>query len=339
MNTATIASLQAKLWYNDLFADVPKMLFMDRFMGESSNNPVMVCKDLTAKPGNAIEFGLSTKLSGNGTDGDDELEGNEEAIQTYQTELLVDQKRHAVRLKGRMDEKKVAYKMRTDAKEKLKIWWAEKIDQELLDKACGKTSSTFANTPTAPSANRAVWAGGVAADNSLTATMTFDTKCIDSAKELATTCSPKVRPIRLEDKAYQGLAVYVILVHPYQATALRQDPVWVAAQKDANTRGAENPILSGALGIYNGCLVYEHEGIYKFNNGSAVSIARAVLMGQQAVVYGEGAPERWVEKEFDYGNKWGISAGRIFGVIKPVFNSEDYGLITITTAAARASTA
>lgn len=339
MNTSTIAALRAKLWYKELFADVPTILFLSRFMGESANSAIQVVRDLTAKPGDTVEFGLSTKLSGDGTEGDDELEGNEEEISTYNDTLVVNQLRHAVRLKGNMEEKKVAYSMRKDAKAKLSIWWAERIDNEVLYKLCGNTSKTFANTPTAPSANRAIWAGGVSADNDLTAAMTFDTKVLDAAKELAITSSPKVRPIRLSDQQHRGEAVYIAILHPFQATALRQDPVWNQAQRDANLRGSSNPILSGAFGIYNGIVVYQHEGIYKFNNSGSVSIARAVLMGQQAGIMGVGQDEKWVEEMFDYRNKYGISAGRIFGVIKPVFNSEDYGLITMTTAAAAASTA
>lgn len=337
--TKSISALQAKLWYKTLFADVPTILFMSRFMKSSTNTPIQVVRDLSAKPGDTVEFGLSTKLSGEGTSGDDELEGNEEEITTFNDTLKVNQLRHAVRLKGRMDEKKVAYSMRADAKEKLTIWWAERIDQELLDKMAGKTSSVFANTPTAPTSNRVIFAGGAANENAIDATMKMDTKVIDAAKELAITASVKVRPIRLNDKQHTGEAVYIMIVHPFQATALRQDPVWNQAQRDANVRGSSNPILSGSFGIYNNVIVYQHEGVYKFNNTGSVAIARATLMGQQAAIFGIGKDEQWKEKEFDYGNKWGISAGRIFGVIKPVFNSEDYGLITVTTAAAKASTA
>ena len=337
--TKSISALRAKLWYKVLFADVPTILFMTRFMSPKSSSPIQVVRDLSAKPGDTVEFGLSTKLSGSGIEGDEELEGNEEEISTFNDTLVVNQLRHAVRLKGRMDEKKVAYSMRSDAKEKLTIWWAERIDQEILDKLGGKTTSTFANTPTAPTTNRSIWAGGVAADNSLTAVMKFDTKVIDAAKEMAITATVKVRPIRLNDKQHTGESVYIMIIHPYQATSLRNDSVWNQAQRDANIRGSSNPILSGAFGIYNGVVIYQHEGVYKFNNGSAIPIARASLMGQQAAIFGIGRDEQWKEKEFDYGNKWGISAGRIFGVIKPVFNSEDYGVITVTTAAAVASTA
>lgn len=337
--TQSISALRAKLWYKNLFADVQTMVFMDRFMGEGPNNPIQVCRDLTKGKGQYIEFGLSTKLSGDGVSGDDELEGNEEEILTYQTELAIDQLRHAVRLKGRMDEQKVAYNMRQDAKEKLKIWWAERIDRDIIAKLSGDTSKTFANTPTAPTSGRVIYAGGAANENALTATMVMDTKVLDAAKEKALTVSPKVRPIKMDNKQNTGEAYYVVLMHPYQLTALRKDPVWNQAQREANSRGADNPILSGAAGIWNGMAIFQHELAYTFTNGGSVACARAILMGQQAAIFGIGEDERWVEEEKDYKNKWGISAGRIFGTIKPVFNSQDYGLITISTAAAAASTA
>lgn len=338
-NTQSIAALRAKLWYKELFADVPTMLFMNRFMGEGANSPIQVVRNLQKSAGEYIEFGLSTKLSGDGVTGDDELEGNEEEILTYQNELHIDQLRHAVRLKGRMDEKKVAYQMRKDAKEKLKIWWAERIDREILAKLCGDTTKTFANTPTAPSANRAIWAGNAGADNSLTAGMVMDTKVLDAAKELALTVSPKVRPIKMEGSQETGESKYIVIMHPYQFTALRKDPVFNQIQREANVRGSANPLMTGAVAEYNGLIIYQHELAYRFTNTGSVTCARAILMGQQAGIMGIGEDERWTEEEKDYKNKWGIAAGRIFGVIKPKFNSEDYGVITIATAAAKATTA
>jgi len=337
--TVSISALRAKLWYKELFADVPTMLFMNRFMGEGANSPIQVVRDLTKQKGEYIEFGLSTKLSGDGVTGDDELEGNEEEILTYQDELHIDQLRHAVRLTGQMDEQKVAYKMRKDAKEKLKIWWAERIDREILWKLSGYTSKTFANTPTAPSANRSIWAGNAGADNSITAGMTMDTKVLDAAKELALTCSPKVRPIKMEGSQETGEAKYVVIMHPYQFSALRKDPVYQQVQREANVRGSKNPIMSGAVAEYNGLVIYQHELAYYFTNTGSVTCARALLLGQQAGIMGIGRDEKWVEQNKDYENKWGISAGRIFGVIKPVFNSEDYGMITMATAAAAVTTA
>jgi N4-gp56 family major capsid protein len=338
-NTQSIAGLRSKVWYKELFADVQTMLFMKRFMGESPNNPIQVVRDLEKGAGEYVEFGLSTKLSGDGVTGDDEMEGNEEEILTFQTELHIDQLRHAVRLKGRMDEKKVAYKMRKDSKEKLTIWWAERLDKEFLWKLSGVTSKNFANTPTAPSANRSIWAGNAGADNSLTAAMVMDTKCLDAAKELALTVSPKVRPIKNENSQETGEAKYICIMTPYQFSGLKKDPVFNQACRDAHERGGSNPIFTGAIKEYNGIYIYQHELAYAFTNTNGVTCARAILMGQQAGIMGIGEDERWTEEEKDYKNKWGIAAGRIFGVIKPVFNSEDYGVITIATAAAKSTTA
>lgn len=347
MDTQSISALRASVWYKKLFADVSTILFMDKFMGEGENNPIQVITDLKKQPGDTIVVPLTTKLSAAGVAGDAELEGNEEEIVSYSFSASINQLRQAVRLKGKMDEKKIAYSMRTDAKDKLKLWWAERFDKEILAKLCGDldnkvlADTSFANTPTAPTSDRAVWAGGVSADSSLTTAMKMDTKVLDKAKQTALLASPKVRAIKMEDSAYKGTDVYVAIIHPYQATDLRQDPVWNQTMREAAVRGNDNPLLTGALGVYNGIIVHQHELIYLHATGgsSSASIARGILMGQQAGVFLKGKDAEWVEKSFDFGNKWAIACGYIFGVQKTKFNSKDYGLITMATAAAAASTA
>jgi N4-gp56 family major capsid protein len=166
----------------------------------------------------------------------------------------------------------------------------------------------------------------------------MDTKVLDAAKQtalIAPSGGTRVRPLRINGKQY-----YVAILHPYDATNLRQDPVWNQAQRDANVRGEKNPIFSGALGVYNGIIIHEHEYVYRTNDGSgSANVARNVLCGQQAGVLAWGSPVKWVEKSFDYGNSWGISVGAIFGTIKPIFNSIDYGVVTMFAASAAASTA
>lgn len=308
---------------------------MTRFIGTSEQSMVQELEDFRKEKGSNISFGLGTKLSGAGITGDSTLEASEEAMVDYDEDVVIDQLRHAVRLTGRMDEQKNAYDMRTSAKNRLADWWAERIDAEILDKICGKTTSTFSNTPTAAASSRSVFAGGQSAVGNVTSTMKMDCKCIDKAVQTAKLASPMVRPLRVNGKAH-----YVLILHPYDATNLRQDPVWAQAQRDANVRGESNPIFDGSLGMYNGVVVHEHEYVYRTNDGSGSAyVARNVLCGQQAAVIAWGEEGRWVEKSFDYGNSWGISCGAIFGVIKPLFNSVDYGVITIFAASAAASTA
>jgi N4-gp56 family major capsid protein len=230
--STTIAGLRAQLWRKDLFADVRDELFMTRFMGTTEQDMIQELEDLKKEKGSVINFGLGMKLSGAGTEGDSTLESAEETMQDYDETITINQLRHAVRLVGNMDEKKSAYDMRVSAKNRLADWWAERIDYEILHKLGGDTAATFANTPTVADATRSVFAGGVAAAGSVTTAMKFDTKVLDKAKQLAVLASPKIRPVKVNGKPY-----YVAILHPYDATNLRQDPVWQQAQREANIRG------------------------------------------------------------------------------------------------------
>lgn len=334
-DSASLAALRPQLWRKQLFADARDNLFMSRFIGTGAQSMIQELEDLKKEKGTKITFGLGMKLSGAGITGDNTAEGNEEAMTDYAEDVEIDQLRNQVRLTGKMDEKKNAYDMRTSAKDRLADWWAERIDQELLDKLCGKTTSTFANTPTAAASSRSIFSGGQASIGAITTANKIDCKVLDAAKQAAKLASPIVKPLRIGGKEY-----YVAILHPYDATNLRQDPVWNQAQRDANIRGEENPIFSGALGMYNGIIIHEHEYVYRTNDGSgAAYVARNILCGQQAGVLAWGAPVGWVEKTFDYDNKWGVSVGAIFGTIKPLFNSVDYGVVTMFAASAAASTA
>ena len=335
MASVSIAALRPELWRKALFADVRDNLYMTRFIGNTEQSMIQELEDLAKAKGSNISFGLGMKLSGSGVAGDTSLEGSEDTLTDYDEDVAINQLRNGVVLTGQMDEKKNVYDMRERAKNALSDWWAERIDQELMDKLCGKTTSTFANTPTAAASSRAIYAGGAGSIGAITTSMKMDTKVLDAAKQTAILASPRIKPVRVDGKQY-----YVAILHPYDATNLRQDPVWAQAQRDANVRGEENPIFSGALGIWNGIIVHEHEYVYRTNDGSgAAYVARNVLCGQQAGVIAWGAPVKWVEKSFDYGNQWGISVGAIFGCIKPIFNSVDYGVITMNAASAAASTA
>lgn len=333
--TLTAAALRPELWRKQLFADTRDNVYATRFMGSTEQSMIQELEDLRAQAGTNVSFGLGMKLSGSGVTGDNELEGNEEVLTDYDEDLAIDQLRHAVRLKGRMDEKKSAYNLRTRAKNALSDWWAERLDQEIIDKLCGKTTSAFANTPTAAAATRSIWAGGAANTAAVTAAMKMDTKVLDAAKEMATMATPKVKPIRIGGKQY-----FVALLHPYSVTALKQDPVYNQSVREAAERGKDNPIFTGAISEYNGIVIHEHEYVYRTNDGSGSAyVARNILCGQQAGVFAWGEAVSWVEKSFDYGNSWGISCGAIFGTIKPIFNAVDYGVVTMFSAAAAASTA
>ena len=132
-----------------------------------------------------------------------------------------------------------------------------------------------------------------------------------------------------------------MVISPYQARDLKADPKWIEAQKHANVRGEKNPIFSGAIGIYDGIVIHEHERVPRTDTGaSGTAVGHAMLLGAQAGIFTEGERPRYVTKEFDYNNQVGFAISRMCGMKKVQFQFngtdwEDFGVINVMTAAER----
>jgi N4-gp56 family major capsid protein len=161
---------------------------------------------------------------------------------------------------------------------------------------------------------------------------------IDKAVEAARTASPMIRPLKMNGKDY-----YVAFLHDYQVTDLRINTStgqWFDIQKAALQGGnQDSPIFNGALGEYNGVLLYRWNRIPVAPSSAAAgagNVRRAVLCGAQAAMLAFGqdnSPSKftWVEKLFDFDNQFGVAAGTIFGLKKTVFNSVDFSTVVMPT--------
>lgn len=331
--------LTVKLWARKLFQEALKQTWLYKFMGPDSSNAIQVLNDTSKGPGDRITVGLRMQLSGNGVLGDGTLEGNEEALTTYSDNLVINQLRHAVRSDGKMSEQRIPFSIREEARQGLADWWAGRIDLALFNQLAGNTAEsdtrlTGANATTAPTSNGVSYPNGLSSEASVASGTTsniFKLNYIDQAVEKAKTNSPLIRPLRVngEDK-------YLIFLHPYQVTDLRQNTAtgqWLDIQKAVYQASKENnPIYKGALGEYNGVILHESTRVPFVTT----NVARALFMGAQAgaIAFGQGYAQNrlaWVEELFDYGNQLGVSAGMIFGAKKMVFNSQDFGTVVIPT--------
>ncbi len=339
--------LAVKLWSKRLFREALKETFISRFMGTSKDSLIYV-KDETSKgAGDKITYGLRMQLSSAGVSGDGTLEGNEEALSTYNDSIVIDQLRHAVRSDGRMSEQRVPFSVREEAMAGLRDWWADRMDTAFFNQIAGNTGQTDTKytglqatvAPSTTSGNARIIYGPVSTtENSLSsasASGNFQLTLLDKAITMAKTSTPLIRPLRVN-----GSAKYVAFLHPHQVYSLRTDATanritWYDAQK-ARVNGGEtdNPIFNGALGEYNGVVLHESTRVPLAT--STTTVRRAVFCGAQAACFATGqgsSPERmtWVEELFDYGNQLGVSAGMIWGLKKTVFNSIDFGTIVIST--------
>lgn len=358
--------LAVKVWSKALANEAYRRTFIGKFIGEGEDSLIQEKVDLKKSAGDKITCGLNVQLQGEGVQGDATLEGNEEALQFYDDALYVDQLRHASRTKGRMTEQRVPYNLRNTMRGRLGDWWARRMDTSFFNQICGYTAETRTkftgnNAVIAPSANRHIWQGGKSNDEGLLAADTFTLELIDIARQTAETASteantgPLVRPL-----PYEGNDMYVMFLHDYQVHDLRTNTTsgqWLDIQKAAMQGGdvRDNPIFSGALGIYNGVVLHKASrvtnGVSSADGSSVANTRRAVLCGAQsaAIAFGsENGATRytWVEEMFDYGNQLGVSAGSIFGLKKTKYvpednsatNAEDFGTVVVSTYAVKATT-
>lgn len=350
-------SLTRKAWSARLFEEVLKTCWSGKFMGEGSDSLCQIKTELKKDKGDQITVGLRMQLTGDGVSGDAVLEGNEEALTFYSDALIIDQLRWAVRNRAGMTSQRVLFDLRMEAKEGLRDWWAGRLDYWFFNQLCGNTAQTDVRytgmqAAIAPDTNHRLWQSisttSIANDESLTSTDVFNLTLIDRAVVRAktldniatTTGAVPIRPIMVG-----GDPKYVLFLHPYQVYQLRTNTntgQWLDIQKAAITGGqiSKNPIYTGAMAEYNGCVIHEAfriaNGIHSTTGAAQTNVRRAVLCGAQAAIVAFGAGSgptqmSWDEETFDYEELYGVKAGMIAGLKKTRFNSLDFGVLTLSS--------
>lgn len=336
--------LAVKRWSRGLMKESLKNTHVMQFMGEGSNNVVQIKTELSKAEGDKVTFGLRLQLKGDGVAGDGTLQGNEEALVTYEDSVTIDQLRHAVRSKGKMSEQRVPFTVRDEARDGLADWWADRMDFAFFNQVCGNTAEadtrrTGMQAATAPSTNRVIYQNAPTAEGSLSSADTFDITLIDACVERAMTGGSSGDQIPLVPLRIGREKKYVMFLHPYQVFDLRTSTTtgqWLDIQKAAMSGGqiTKNPIYTGALGEYNGVILHVNTRIPAAPTNA--SARRAVFLGAQAAAIAFGREKgknvySWSEELFDYKNQLGVGAGCIWGMKKCQFNSEDFGSIVVST--------
>ncbi len=327
-------------------------------MGKGMSNIVEMRDELKKGRGDRVRYFLRQLATGDGVVHGETLEGSEESLDYQDDELYINQLRHAVRFENEnISEQRVFLNVRMDGKNLLSEWLRDRFDRIYFNHLCGNTAienlaapSKFNgfNTISDYDSTRTVRAGGGANDQTLNSqsSNTFNLGLVDAAIERAKTADVPLRPINVN-----GQELYVMYLHPYQVTDLRDsDSQWYANMTAAMNGGSinDNPIFTGALGVHNGVVFIENnrvtQGVHSSTGVSQANVRRAVLCGAQACTmafgrYGSQDPEKlsWTEQRFDYDEEVGIAIKTIFGLKRNRFNGVDYGSIVVPTYAVAAS--
>jgi len=344
-----------KLWSKELYRETRKKTVATKFIGTSSDSLIQILDDTQKHPGDKITYSLRMQLAGAGVLGFGVLQGQEEAMTFYTNALLIDNLRHAVKLQGSVSQQRVPWDLLNEAKMALSDWYASRYDVAVLNHLGGNAAQTDGrytgnNQPSAPDANHQIFAGGASNEASLTATDTFTLSLVDQCVARAKTATPAIRPVRLRQGEY-----YVMFLHPYQVQALRKSTTsgdWKDIQLAAMQGGQieNNPIFTGALGVFNGVILHEDARVPYGDNtqnllhtdlgnpaAGTTNVARALFCGAQAAVIAFGrnynwpTKYKWVTQADDYEDQVGVAVGSVFGCIKSTFANSDFATIVTST--------
>lgn len=138
--------LAQQRWSNSLAVETETQQYFRKFMGTDRNSPVLVLKDLERKAGEKITHALRIKLTGDGVENDDIIQGTsaEQDLNFYSDHLYIGQRRKGTKSKGKMSEQRIAYNIRQHGRDALATWFAEDIDQQIFLYACGIPSASTA---------------------------------------------------------------------------------------------------------------------------------------------------------------------------------------------------
>jgi N4-gp56 family major capsid protein len=360
-NFTNLTTEQKTVWSRDLWMAARNASFTMRFTGRGPNSMIQRITELTkSEKGDRAVLTLVADLEGDGVVGDYTLENNEEAIKAYDEVITIDQLRNANRLAGRMADQKSVVNFRNTSKDVLAYWLADRIDQMAFLTLSGvaytqtNNGAVRAVNPTGRNLNDLAFASDVSAP-STNRWRQWDATNGLSAGDTAAVADGDTPSweMMVETKAFMkdqyirgikgpgGAEYYHVFMSPQGIAQLKQDSTFLANLQNAGPRGASNPLFSGSMLTQDGLIIHEFRHVYTatdWGSGGDVEGQATLFCGAQALGMADIGLPYWDEETFDYGNQHGISIGKIFGLLKPVFNSiysgssEDFGVVRVDTA-------
>lgn len=308
MATTRAADVDAsipEIWADDLYAQAENLTFWHNMEGEEGSGLPVIRKDeLEKEAGDNIRIDIVLALTGDGQVGDTvSVEGNEEKLNFRQMNLPVNDLSHGVRWtkKGKI---LISHDMRQTALNQLAKWLSGKLDNQITNEMSGNGDSVI------PDKNK--FAAGTASSRATVADTDAGGRLTwNSIMEIKAWAQVelKIEPVKIED----GNEFFGLVAHPYALMELKRDDAkWAQAQREANVRGMDNPLFTGAAGIIDGVILYSSNRVPRSTNGS-VQTADNVFFGAQALSRGYAYYPDWTEEYFDYGREQGIATYVIVG--------------------------
>ena len=357
--TYAVSGLTPQQWDSDFFTDYVRASRFKRYMGTDEGSIIQLKEDLTKKKGDSVTFALVNELVGDGVTGNQTLKGNEERLGSRSHRVYVDVLRHAVAVDD-WDAQKSVIDLRNAAKTQLREWAQKKL-RDGITNALGQidgvnyTASSAAqrNTWTANNSDRVLFGLTTANYNATFATAVgglssgeqLTPNALSLMKRLAQAGAPKIKPVYVREMDQEW---YVCFIGPKAWRDLTEDNpttnVLTLANRDARTRGVDNPLFTGDSLVWDGMILRELPEIAALDvSGSAgARIEPVYLCGAQAIGLAWAQRTKSTTDTDDYEFLHGVGVQEIRGIEKLRFGTgasdtttpKDHGIVTGFFAAA-----
>ena len=288
--------------------------------------------------------------------------GNEDVLNEYYMDLKIDQVAKAFAKKGKMTDIRSIWDFRSEAKDQLVKWFADKHAYWIAMALSGYIAdgfepvADFRNTDVVDGEGRIVVAKGAnnyqilgdtysseadlladydGAGGKLATTDKMNTYLLDELEIIAKQGNSKyrVRPIRSESN---GAEYFILDLSLAAYRDLRTDSRFEArfiSLNDAGLNVKNDTFAKGALGVWNNIIIHKNEFIYEFqNDAGTATYARNLLMGADAMVMGYAQTVDYTEELLDHKRKMSVAADEISGRRKINFDDVDLNVIQVVTA-------
>lgn len=322
--------------------------------GKKDTTPFIIKDDLAKSAGDRLRTTLRLQLSASNRmkKGREIAEGAALGFETRTWDIELDQVRQNIGLDGRMAQQRVHADLAEHAKGALADYLADYMEYAGSAHLAGwnvitDTVYTFNNAPAAPDALHILRINDRANDQSLVAGDSLDLLTINKAIAMCKAGVPRIRPADI-----LGRKLFVMLLHTHVVTKMREtssDFFLIHLKAMTGGKVDDNPIITGALGVYNGVLFLEDQsvapGLHSTAGTPVANTRRNTLLGAGALhlIYGRTkvgggfALNRWLwyVDEEDGGDKTVFYASTIGGMGCPRFTingtARDFAKIVISS--------
>lgn len=321
-------------WDDKFFTDYVRESRFKKYMGTDENSIIQLKEDLTKKKGDRITIALVNELKGAGVTGNATLEGNEEALGSRSHQIAVAPLRHAVAI-TEWDEQKSVIDLRNAAKTMLKMWAMTKMRDAIIA-ALASINGVAYGTATAgqrdawlvDNSDRVLFGAAKSNNTAVHATSLANVDAVNDKltpaaisllKRMAQTATPMVRPIRLsEDEEW-----YVLFCGTRTFRDLANNTVMQQANRDARTRGTDNPLFTGGSLIWDGVIIREipEIGVLAGVGATGADVSPVYLCGAQALGIAWAQRTKSKTDVRDYEFIHGVAMSEIRGVDKLTFGT------------------